>query len=945
MTLHKAGAEQVFFVGNSVTDTINYDGLKALAVSRGLVHEWGRHVIPGAPLEWIWQHPNDGFVQAPYQYYGNALPNYKWDTLSLQPFDRLLPSDTSFAQNFINAAAVSAANGPMRVMIYGRWPRTSTGEYDQQWKKPYTGGFDGTNETEDYFAKLTEAVRAANPGRAVVMAPVGHVMYQLNQQIKAGAMPGYATIYDLYSDGIHLKPEGSYLVALTYFTTLYRQTPVGLPVPAAYGSIPPAVVSLMQETVWNTVRSVPLSGVVGGSVFIATSAIPPGYTGQSYTTTLAGALGTPPYTWSLESGTLPAGMNVNGAVLSGTPLVSGNYPFSVRVTDAASQTAMKEFVLSVQPDTTPEIKTAPVLTAGAAGAAYRLELEAQSGNGLLRWRLVGGSLPPGLRLTPAGLLEGTPSAAGSYAFTLEVSDSDTPPDVVQQEFTLTLGPPGADTVLVKKTLNAPVIDGALQEAVWDLDLTVNQAAAGNSTHLTRWSVRWDAGALYLAVRVLDPSVTAGDSITIFLDGNHDREAVFNVDDRELELTSAGVLTEKLGGRDTGITSAVQTHAGGWTAELRIPWTNLGRAMAPGSAVGIEVLDRDASGAIKTWQRTSPAAPQQSQFGNLLLSDTTVGSLTSGGALVWEPFNYSAGPFDDGAGGINWSGPWDVQNNHATYATLPSSLAVPGLAVAGGAGSGGGAYTTSGRGLLLSAPELAPWRIPGGGLGQPGTELWLGAVLQKDLANGEEVWLNAHNSGIAWLGGSGVRFGFGYYGANSNQGGKRYWTLRAGDNYVLTPLEIVIGTNAVPALLALRLNFEASGTRLALYTNPVPGGPLPTSPAATAALATTPEFRSLAFYGGNGAGNGRIDEIRLGTGPGQVAPAASSGASLAPPEVRLIQGGAFLNVSWPAGRVLQQSMLMSNWQPVTAPSLAAGGWQELALPKPALPTRNFYRLAP
>lgn len=40
---------RVYFVGNSVTDTINYRALAALAKSPGHKQVWGRHGIPGAP--------------------------------------------------------------------------------------------------------------------------------------------------------------------------------------------------------------------------------------------------------------------------------------------------------------------------------------------------------------------------------------------------------------------------------------------------------------------------------------------------------------------------------------------------------------------------------------------------------------------------------------------------------------------------------------------------------------------------------------------------------------------------------------------------------------------------------------------------------------------------------------------------------------------------------
>lgn len=81
---------RIYFIGNSVADTINYRGLDNIAESQGKAHIWGRHMIPGAPLSWLWDHPNQGFQEEPYGYYNSALTNYQWDALSLQPYDRPL---------------------------------------------------------------------------------------------------------------------------------------------------------------------------------------------------------------------------------------------------------------------------------------------------------------------------------------------------------------------------------------------------------------------------------------------------------------------------------------------------------------------------------------------------------------------------------------------------------------------------------------------------------------------------------------------------------------------------------------------------------------------------------------------------------------------------------------------------------------------------------------
>jgi hypothetical protein len=61
-----------YFVGNSVADAINLNGLDALAESKGNTRSWDRPMIPSAGLQWIWQPPNDGFNEATYGLYPNA---------------------------------------------------------------------------------------------------------------------------------------------------------------------------------------------------------------------------------------------------------------------------------------------------------------------------------------------------------------------------------------------------------------------------------------------------------------------------------------------------------------------------------------------------------------------------------------------------------------------------------------------------------------------------------------------------------------------------------------------------------------------------------------------------------------------------------------------------------------------------------------------------------
>lgn len=68
---------------------------------------------------------------------------------------------------------------------------------------------------------------------------------------------------------------------------------------------------------------------------VTTASVPNAINGQPYTFTLEAAGGIAPYSWSVMSGSLPAGIALSAAgILSGTPSVSGPFSFVAQVTDS-----------------------------------------------------------------------------------------------------------------------------------------------------------------------------------------------------------------------------------------------------------------------------------------------------------------------------------------------------------------------------------------------------------------------------------------------------------------------------------------------------------------------------------------------------------------------------------------------------------------------------------
>jgi Putative Ig domain len=85
------------------------------------------------------------------------------------------------------------------------------------------------------------------------------------------------------------------------------------------------------------------------TVTVAASALKGGTVGSAYSETIVGQGGTPPYTFSLDSGTLPAGTTLNAAtgVISGTPTTAATYSFAIRATDTLGVSGALAFSIAI----------------------------------------------------------------------------------------------------------------------------------------------------------------------------------------------------------------------------------------------------------------------------------------------------------------------------------------------------------------------------------------------------------------------------------------------------------------------------------------------------------------------------------------------------------------------------------------------------------------------
>src|SRR5262245_4340336 len=151
------------------------------------------------------------------------------------------------------------------------------------------------------------------------------------------------------------------------------------------------------------------------------SPLPDGVVAKPYSQTLVATGGTTGVrNWTVVSGALPASLTLSTAgAITGTPTTAGTSNFRVRVT---SNTQMDEKNYTLTISTLLVISTTSPLPPGTQGTAYSQNFAATGGITPYTWSAAPGTLPAGLSLTNGGRLSGTPTASGTFNFSVSVAD-------------------------------------------------------------------------------------------------------------------------------------------------------------------------------------------------------------------------------------------------------------------------------------------------------------------------------------------------------------------------------------------------------------------------------------------------------------------------------------------------------------------------------------------
>ena len=275
----------------------------------------------GEPDWWWLRSPGDSNLKAAFVEYESAAPVFEgqpvdYKSLAVRPAFNLNLSDVLFTSAATGGKSASGMDsGLTAVQNYSGndWKltlkdstRSSFAISNAKWSGntltfSYSGAQTGTNE---YLSAIIEENGAITYyGRILQLTSASGTA---NLSLPSGVALSDTTTLYVFNEQVNGDKRTDYASALS-------------PIPAPAAEQPPV---------------------------ITTTTLQGGKAGAAYSQTLA-ATGTAPITWSIESGSLPAGLTLSGNTISGTPTTAGTFTFEVKAANGAGSDT-KELSIVIQ---------------------------------------------------------------------------------------------------------------------------------------------------------------------------------------------------------------------------------------------------------------------------------------------------------------------------------------------------------------------------------------------------------------------------------------------------------------------------------------------------------------------------------------------------------------------------------------------------------------------
>lgn len=480
---------------------------------------------------------------------------------------------------------------------------------------------------------------------------------------------------------------------------------------------------------------------------IITVSLPDANANQTYSAPLqaSGGTGAANYAWSILSGSLPPGINLNPATgalaaASGTAgPVNGTYTFTVQLLDQVTQVAVVQ-PLSINVVNGIGITSPSQLPDAAVGQSYTpFQLQATGSN--LVWSVSKGwQLPPNFSLSPGGVITGFPLALNpnpaptqcsprvttpAYCFQIQVANAQNLNAAATQLFSIavTLGP-------------LRVQENTLPPAIQNVSYAATVTGLGGIPPYT-WGVNANAPGLIIsnAGRITGKPPSAGVfPITVTL-----TDSIGKVISQDYSLTvsnGASIITSTLPAGVVGTPySATLTATTGVTrwdiiAGNLPPGLNLGTTTgqitgtptATGTfPVTIQVTDSSGSTGSRAFVIVVTGAPLVITSGDFTGTVQAAVSQTLTATGGTPPYTWSSGALPAG-----------LQLNGTTGVIAGTPTAAGASAVSVTVTDFSGATTTKGITITIIPPNLPPTSIGVGTTTQPPVSLTLGAPFPLDL---------------------------------------------------------------------------------------------------------------------------------------------------------------------------------------------------------------------